>query len=288
MQPPVPVTRTRLAPTPSGFLHLGNILSFCLTAADARQHQATIRLRIDDLDRARLRPAYVEDIFDTLQFLGIPWHEGPADAADFNQHHSQLTRLPLYAGALNALRSAGHVFACACSRTTPVCTCRSRQFSLDSPGLAWRLDTTGDTTVQFRDHRGVLQSGQLPGNLQHFVVRKKDGYPAYQLASVVDDTTFGIDYIVRGADLYPSTLAQLYLARVLGLTRFAQATFRHHALLTGPGGEKLSKSAGSTSVQYLRRQGHTPAGIFTAIAQQVQPGAATTTCAELGQLLQAL
>src|SRR5579872_4577988 len=108
--------KTRIAPTPSGFLHVGNILSFSLTAAMARDNGASILLRIDDLDRERANPEYVEDIFETLHFLDIPWDEGPAAATDFERHYSQLYRMALYEKALARLKAANAVFACACSR----------------------------------------------------------------------------------------------------------------------------------------------------------------------------
>ncbi len=109
---------------------------------------------------------------------------------------------------------------------------------------------------------------RLPREQREFVVRKKDSFPAYQLASVVDDQLFGVDLIVRGMDLWPSTLAQLYLADVLSVDSFTNSTFYHHPLLTEPGGNKLSKSAGSTSVQYLRKAGKTATDIYTSIGAQ--------------------
>src|SRR5687768_5857036 len=108
--------RTRIAPTPSGFLHLGNVLSFALTAAIARKRGARILLRIDDMDRDRVQPDYIDDIFEVLRFMGLPWEEGPKDAAEFLQRFSQQHRLPLYEAALQQLEKKGQVFACTCSR----------------------------------------------------------------------------------------------------------------------------------------------------------------------------
>src|SRR5262245_28324997 len=96
--------KTRIAPTPSGYLHIGTILSFSLTAGLARREGASILLRIDDLDRERVQAEYVEDIFETLRFLGIPWDEGPTDAEDFARNWSQMRRLLLYRKALGLLR----------------------------------------------------------------------------------------------------------------------------------------------------------------------------------------
>ena len=108
-----------------------------------------------------------------------------------------------------------------------------------------------------------------------FVVRKKDGFPAYQLTSLIDDIHFGVDLVVRGEDLRASTMAQVYLADVLaaagmsGAEGFGGVRFVHHPLVTAADGEKLSKSAGSTSIQYLRRQGSSPADIFTLIGRSL-------------------
>lgn len=255
--------RTRIAPTPSGYLHLGNVFSFALTVAMARQSGARIFLRIDDLDRARIRREYVEDIFDTLVYLGLPWDEGPRNYREYEAVYAQVHRLHLYEDALQQLRARGAVFACDCSRSELMHnhpqgyytgTCRHRGLPLDTAGCSWRLDTSGTA---------------LPLAIRDFVVRKKDGFPAYQLASVVDDVRYGVDLIVRGMDLHESTQAQLYLAGLLGYTGFAGATFHHHRLLKTKADEKLSKSAGSTSIQSLRRAGKTKEAIFRLIGQCV-------------------
>jgi glutamyl/glutaminyl-tRNA synthetase len=280
--------KTRIAPTPSGFLHLGNILSFVMTAALARKTGASILLRIDDLDRARVADAYVSDIFDTLQFMGIPWDEGPADAVTFERTWSQVHRMELYRHALEQLRSAGAVFACSCSRAevfrgagSPAvgsdgraggCPggCKDRGLSLDVSGVAWRFRTDAlaeGVTVKTID--GARVDAVLPPEMRDFVVMKKDGFPAYQLTSVVDDIHYGVDLIVRGDDLWPSTLAQHCLSHPLGAAGFREITFYHHALLVGDGGGKLSKSSGDTSIRYLRQSGLGPAEIYALILRKL-------------------
>jgi glutamyl-tRNA synthetase len=113
---------------------------------------------------------------------------------------------------------------------------------------------------------GEVVRTQLDVTMQDFVVRKKDGYPAYQLTSILDDLYFGVDLIVRGQDLWPSTLAQLYLASFLpGGADFKKTRFYHHELLKDQDGGKLSKSAGATSVQFLRKEGRSPEDIFRMI-----------------------
>ncbi|WP_298740152.1 glutamate--tRNA ligase family protein [uncultured Chitinophaga sp.] len=275
MNPALTFRKTRIAPTPSGFLHLGNILSFALTAAIARKTQARILLRIDDLDRDRATREYVEDIFSTLRFLNIPWDEGPRDYLGFETAYSQLHRMNLYREALEHLRESKQVFACNCSRTriaalspdgTYPGTCRYKGIPLDEENVSWRLCTTGEEQVQVKTLSGQRIKTVLPPSMSSFVVRKKDGFPAYQLTSIIDDQYFGIDLVVRGEDLWPSTLAQLYLSSLLPGNNFQHSTFWHHPLLMGPGDRKLSKSAGDTSIQYLRKQGKTPADIFAGIA----------------------
>ncbi|PPL01393.1 glutamyl-tRNA synthetase [Parapedobacter indicus] len=255
--------RTRIAPTPSGYLHLGNVLSFALTAALAKQTGAHVLLRIDDLDQARVKQNYIDDIFETLEFLKLPWDEGPRTYADYKNTYSQIHRMQLYEDALQQLRQQGHLFACECSRSVLFArhpdgvymgTCRDKGLSLDNPGYNWRIDTSGAT---------------LPPNMQYFVVRKRDGFPAYQLASVVDDVQSGVDLIVRGEDLRESTQAQIYLAGLLGYDSFVSATFYHHVLLKGARGEKLSKSSGATSIQYLRKQGQTAEDIYQKVGQLI-------------------
>lgn len=262
--------KARLAPTPSGFLHLGNVLSFAITASLARETGAKILLRIDDLDRARADEKYIQDIFDTLNFLKIPWDEGPRDAEEFGMTYSQLHRMPLYQDALQQLADKELVYACTCSRKqiNHSCNCRVRKLSLDTPEASWRL-ITGDVELNVKNYNGEYNRVALPAEMRDFVVMKKDGLPAYQLSSVVDDLFYGVDLIIRGDDLWPSTLAQHELAGMLSESKFGSITFHHHALLKELSGEKLSKSAGATSVRYLREQGGSPADIYSMIVSML-------------------
>lgn len=254
--------RTRIAPTPSGYLHLGNVLSFAITAALAKQSGARILLRIDDLDSARVKREYVEDIFETLKYLDIPWDEGPRDYGDYKEVYSQVHRMELYRAGLQQLHDRDLVFACDCSRTTLLRnsegiytgTCVHRGLPLDAEGYNWRLDTS---------------DVDLPQNMQYFVVRKKDGFPAYQLTSLIDDMHFGVDLVVRGEDLWASTLAQSHLAQLLGYRSFLDTTFLHHVLLKTDDDKKLAKSAGATSINHLRKQGQTKADIYRTVGQLV-------------------
>ncbi|WPU94070.1 glutamate--tRNA ligase family protein [Mucilaginibacter sabulilitoris] len=264
--------KTRIAPTPSGYLHLGNVLSFVITTGIARKHGARILLRIDDLDRARVNKQYLQDIFDTLHFLEIPWDEGPRDVHDFESNYSQLHRMPLYQEAFKQLYDDGLVFACTCSRKQLAdaefnrhCACFNRKMPLTAENASWRLVTNANP-IMVKDYSHQIIESVLPADMYNFIVKKKDGFPAYQLASLIDDDFYKIDLIVRGEDLWPSTLAQHQLSSALGLNNFKEIAFYHHPLLTETSGQKLSKSAGATSVRYLRENGKTPAAIYTLIA----------------------
>lgn len=269
---------TRFAPTPSGYLHLGNIYSFVLTYHIAQKENLKILLRIDDLDKVRTRNKYLQDIFDTLEFLEIPHDLGPKNIKDFKSNFSQFSRMDLYEEALESLKTKRLIFACDCSRKKILKLnpkgfypgfCKTRQLEFNNSGTAWRVKTPGNTEVHLNDYSGVTVTGKLPGILNDFIVRKKDRLPSYQLASIVDDIHFGIDLIVRGKDLYGSSLAQIYLADLLGDNTFSKSTFCHHQILKNDRNEKLSKSAGSTSVQYLRNQGKKKSDVYQALADLV-------------------
>jgi glutamyl-tRNA synthetase len=262
--------KTRIAPTPSGLLHLGNVLSFSVTACLAETSGAAVLLRIDDLDAPRVRAEYVRDIFETLRYLGIPWQEGPRDYEDYRRRYSQRLRMDSYQAALGELEDHGVVYACRCSRSTyrPDHRCPSLHIPLEEPGVSWRLFTDGSTAPG-----GRAATGTVPETMKDFIVRKKDGMPSYQLTSVVDDDFFGVDLVVRGQDLYDSTLAQRYLSAMLDGNRFRRATCVHHPLIrTHPSGEKLSKSSGATSVRYLREAGLAPREIFARVAEMAGLG----------------
>jgi len=267
--PKVRYNRTRIAPTPSGFLHLGNVLSFAITAALAERAGAKILLRIDDIDQARADKQYVLDIFDTMNFLEIPWNEGPRNAKEFEDQYSQLHRMDLYNEGLKQLQDNELVYACNCSRKQlgeSPCNCYEKQLSLTADNVSWRLITTPTNELIIKDYNGELIKAALPAEMDNFVVRKKDGFPAYQLTSVIDDLYYGVDLVIRGEDLWPSTLAQHQLAIVLGKDDFKKITFYHHPLIKDSAGNKLSKSAGATSIKYLREQGKNVSDVYQLIA----------------------
>lgn len=272
--------KTRLAPTPSGFLHLGNAFNFVLTWLVARSQQGQLHLRIDDIDAERRRAEYVEDIFASLEWLGLDYDTGPGGPDDFYQHHSQ--QLPekqqQYAHLLNELWQAEKLFACTCSRSEirrrstdglyPG-TCRQKALSRDMPRAAWRLLTPEKAVIAWEDVYLGRQEVQPSQTLRDMVLRRKNQLPAYQLASLVEDVQLGIDYLVRGEDLLASSAGQRFLAQVAGVPweAFLAAKMLHHPLFTDEHQQKMSKSAGSTSLQHLRAGGVKAAGLYRWIAQ---------------------
>lgn len=246
--------KTRLAPTPSGFLHIGNCYAFVLTYLVAKKSESTLLLRIDDLDRARYRTPYVVNIFKTLELLGIEWDEGPQDLHDFEHHWSQQHRKPLYARAIQTLKENKRVYACSCSRAGHTnkgfdCCLHSR-LNPDIP-LRHRFPYFKDRLL-FQSLSGAAKHYHLPDRMQNFVVQRKNGDAAYQLSSLIDDMHFGCTHIVRGRDLFDSTLAQLALSDVLGLD-FQANRFLHHKLLADKG-QKLSKrQAAPSALERLKK-----------------------------------
>ena len=265
--------KTRIAPTPSGFLHTGNAVSFLLTYCLAKSGNGKLLLRIDDLDRERYRKEYVEDIFYALDWLGIHCDEGPSSVADFENYWSQHQRLSLYDLALKSALEQEWVYACDCTRKDlmtsgnyPVYNgkCRDLKKSFHEKS-AWRWRIKEDTSIHWVDLLKPNTTVNLSEQMGDFVVRQKNGLPSYQLGSYVDDLHFNITHIIRGADLLTSTAAQLYMATCWQSTAFQHIHFGHHPLITDENGHKLSKSAGSESLKSLRENGQTPTTIVEAV-----------------------
>lgn len=262
----------RLAPTPSGFLHAGNAIAFLLTCELASRTNATLRLRIDDLDAERVRPAYVQDIFDSLHWLGIGWDLGPTDSADHNARYSQGLRLHRYHELVDRLWTAGELYACTCTRAQleqlraeglRSCACREMDLPPETPGATLRLRLPMGRQVRIPAWKGLDEMVDLAMVMDDPVLRQRSvgnvpGRAAYQIASLADDLDHGSTLIVRGLDLLPSTACQCYIAELLGLDRFLEVHFVHHELVVGADGHKLSKSGGSSSIQAMRAAGEGP------------------------------
>ena len=232
--------RGRFAPSPSGPLHFGSLISALGSYLDAKAQGGEWWLRIDDLDPPRVAPGATDAILRALEAYGLLW-----DGAV--QYQSQ--RNQAYAAAFAELQGLGVVYACACSRreiadsrvsgaTVAIYpgTCRARLAPAKS-GRAWRVDTRG-ARVGFADRLQGLIEQDLEREAGDFIVQRADGWFAYQLAAVVDDAELGITDIVRGADLIDSTLRQVYLQHLLKLPT---PRYLHLPVAVNALGEKLSK-----------------------------------------------
>ena len=278
---------SRIAPTPSGFLHIGNAFSFVLTWLLVRKAGGKLLLRIDDMDAARKRPEYVEDIFRTLEWLGLDYDLGPQGPDDFERHFSQRHRLELYHSVLEDLKQVpGLLYACRCSRKEiqqksknglyPG-TCRKENLRFDSKKNTVRLTLPDQVVVSYFELLSQKEVDlPLGKQMGDYVVWRKDGLPAYQLFSLVDDMDYGINLLIRGNDLCESTAAQLYLAECIyrkgkifrkEAGDFMNAGFLHHPLLLNSEGEKLSKSKGAASLLKMRIAGKGPEEIYARVAR---------------------
>jgi len=237
--------RTRIAPTPSGFLHAGNVRNIRITADHARRLGLELGLRIDDVDASRFRPEYVDDIFRVLEVLGIEWHFGPRDLTDFSQSWSQRARTDYYRGHLDTESLRPHLYACRCSRSrirgpaSGGCPagCRHKNFPLIPLESALRLHIPAGTRVDVDGSTVDLFSA-----LGDPVMWRRDDLPSYHLVNVVDDHDLAVTHIIRGEDLRPSSALHVHLARLLGMHEVVPVTYIHHPLVTDVNGEKLSKS----------------------------------------------
>jgi glutamyl-tRNA synthetase len=275
----------RFTPTPSGYLHIGNAFNFVLTWLIAREKQVDVLLRIDDLDATRRRDEYVEDIFRSIDALGLSYDKGPSGPDDFFAQWSQHHRMGLYDAALEKLASASDlVYGCKLSRKEINAlkkegqypsSARKQAVDLTDAETAWRIKSEGE--IHFQDMDKSAYAVNLEGEMPDFVIRRKDGLPAYQIASLADDQHFGISGIVRGKDLVASTAAQIWLAEKLEYKEFADLTLLHHPLFKGAQHEKLSKSAGALSLKQMLEK---PEQIWRWIAQ----GMNLPACSSLTEL----
>jgi glutamyl-tRNA synthetase len=214
-----------------------------------------------------MRPAFVADVFDSLRWLGIDWQEGPREAADHVRNFSQHGRSGRYLEQIDLLKEQGDLYPCTCSRAehrNGRCPCRTKSLRFDDPRAAWRLRLPQDAEVRIIDLFGRERWLRPAESMPDPVLRQRaelGARPAYQIASLIDDADHGITHIIRGGDLLPSSVCQLYLAERLGLVSFQQAVFLHHPLITDGAGAKLSKSAGAASLKAMRAKGQGPGGL---------------------------
>lgn len=267
---------TRYAPTPSGYLHLGNLFNFLETLRLARYFKARILLRIDDADEQRCRPEYVADIFESLTYLGLPYDFGPRSVREFEGHFKQAYRMPLYREAFLRLRRQNKVYACSCTRKELAKetesdgypgTCREKAPAYAPGPVAWRHRSEPALPVYLPAMRLGPYAKPLAPSIRDAIVWRKEDLPAYQLSSIVDDAFFGVDLWVRGLDLEASSHFQFALAKDLDYSAFRQTAVFHHDLLRDVNGEKLAKREGATSLKALRESGTTPERVYLLLAE---------------------
>lgn len=259
--------RSRLAPSPTGHLHVGNARTFLLTWLHVRAAGGSLVLRIDDLDTPRVRQEAIAGLLDDLAWLGLAWDEPAAVVR-------QSTRAAAYAAAAQRLLAAGLAYPCTCTRkeveeaaSAPhgsegpryPGTCRGRWESCAQAEAA----TGKPACLRLRVPEGVErfddllygpQACEVSADTGDFVVHRNNGVAAYQLATVVDDAASGVDLVLRGCDLLPSTARQRLLQRALGLP---QPATLHLPLVVGEDGRRLAKRHGDTALATLRAQGWT-------------------------------
>lgn len=261
--------RGRFAPSPSGRIHLGNILCCLLAWLSVRQRCGRVVLRVEDLDTARCPRRYAEQMEEDLHWLGLDWDEGPGVGGPDGPYY-QSERTALYRAALDRLRDMGLVYPCFCTRaelhaaSAPhredgqvvyAGTCRrlteaeaAERAKVRSPALRLRVP---EEEISFTDGHMGTYGENLAVDCGDFLLRRSDGMFAYQLAVVVDDAAMGVTEVVRGADLLSSTPRQLLLYRLLDLPAPA---FIHFPLLLSPDGRRLSKRDADAGLDSLRHR----------------------------------
>lgn len=273
--------RGRLAPSPTGYLHLGHAQTFATAAA--RAQQGDLILRVEDLDRARCKPEFYDALFEDLRWFGLRWNEGPEAGGP---HAPYLQSARDYFWAWEKLRAGGFIYPCTCSRrdvraalgapheprgldeeTFYPGTCRPPRGWIapaTSPaGKNWRFRVPEGATLSFCDGRLGPQTAVAGAVFGDFVIWRKDNLPAYQLAVVADDAAMKITEVVRGEDLLVSTFRQLLLYRALD---FVPPAFFHGPLVADASGQRLAKRHDALSLRSLRERGERPETLRASLA----------------------
>jgi len=266
--------RGRLAPSPTGYLHLGHARTFWTAAERARAAGGALVLRSDDLDATRFRLDFAAAMLEDLRWLGLRWDEGP-DVGGPHAPYAQSRRLTRYRAALERLHAAGLIYPCQRSRRDVIEAAGApHEGAADDepvypaafrpdPGAPrsplgavisanWRLRVPDGEQLTFEDGRLGHQEAVAGRDFGDFPVWRKDGCPSYQLACVVDDAEMGMTEVVRGEDLVRSTFRQILLYRALG---WAVPAFYHCPLLADEHGVRLAKRHDALSLRALRAQG---------------------------------
>ena len=268
--------RTRFAPSPTGFLHLGNIWVAFANWLYTRQHGGEIVLRIEDIDRARSKEIYRSALADDLEWLGLTWDEGPGFSYAYGRC-VQSERVNFYHEILKRWKETGRLYPCYCTRArlrqiasaphpgefTPPYDghCRNlseaeRALLTKTPSWRYRME---EETISFTDLLCGPQTRKLCAGADDFVLLRADGMMAYQLAAPADDGAMGITHVFRGNDLLDSTFGQIALISELG---YPIPTYAHLPLLVDKDGVRLSKRQQGITVRDMREAGQTPADII--------------------------
>ena len=269
--------RGRLAPSPTGYLHLGHARTFWIAHQRAQAARGTLILRNEDLDPDRSQPHFYDAMIEDLRWLGLEWEEGPDVGGRFGPY-TQSQRHSLYRDAWRRLLVRGHLYPCRCSRKDLAAamqaphddeglypgTCRpaaGQSITSGEPsGTNWRFRVPEGQPIEFEDAHFGPQRFVAGQDFGDFLVWRRDGLPSYQLAVVVDDAAMQITEVVRGADLLKSTARQILLARALGLSSPA---WYHCDLMLDEHGQRLAKRHDALSLRSLRSQGKQPAEVVS-------------------------
>jgi len=271
------IYRGRIAPSPTGFLHLGHARTFWIAADRAKQNQGQLIFRNEDLDSQRCRAEFVAAMFEDLRWLGIDWSEGP-DCGGPCGPYAQSERRSFYLEAWKKLRDRGFIYPCTCSRKDVTLSAGAPNEGDDEPmypgmcrprdsqravftdsdaqpaGVNWRFRVPDGEEICFNDLHLRPQRFVAGSDFGDFIVWRRDDVPAYQLAVVVDDAAMRITEVVRGADLLKSTARQILLFRALGL---AAPDYYHCDLVRDEAGVRLAKRHDALSIRRLREMGWT-------------------------------
>ena len=265
--------RGRIAPSPTGYLHLGHARTFWTAQQRALDANGTLVLRMDDLDGPRCTAEFSAAALDDLEWFGFRWQEGP-DVGGPRGPYTQSERMPLYIEAFERLRASGHIYPCKCSRQDVLRALSAPHEGEDEPlypgtcrpaspiasaekreGINWRFRVPDGEAVSFHDGNLGVQHAFAGRDFGDILVWRKDDFPSYQLACTVDDALMRITEVVRGADLITSTFRQLLIFRALG---WVPPAFFHCNLMTDEKGERLAKRNDALSLRTLRERGATP------------------------------
>jgi glutamyl-tRNA synthetase len=280
--------RGRLAPTPTGYLHLGHARTFALAAARAQAAQGQLIYRTEDLDAERCRPEFAQAALEDLRWLGLLWDEGP-DVPGPHGPYVQSQRQAYFREVWKRLQATGCIYPCEKSRkdveraltaphaeqdAEPIFPAALRPplgtgRTVDKPdGLNWRFRVPDGETIRFDDRIQGPQAFVAGRDFGDFLVWRKDGFPAYELAVVADDHAMGITEVVRGADLLLSTARQILLYRALG---WPEPAWAHAPLVVDAEGRRLAKRTAGLSIRELRARGHSPGDVLSAPLSQLLP-----------------